>query len=141
MIPMKDTDSATVRGLYFCIHKPLLVLTSLKKSGILYKYNWTNISQKDIAKGKNMKILEGFCLREVLGEKIAVPTGPVAAKLSGIAAMNETGEFIFNLLQTEQTEETLLAALLAEYDVSEEEARKDLKELLEIFRHHGLLVE
>lgn len=88
-----------------------------------------------------MKILEGFCLREVLGEKIAVPTGPVAAKLSGIAVMNETGEFIFNLLQTEQTEETLLAAMLAEYDVSEAEAREDLRQLLGIFRHYGLLAE
>ena len=88
-----------------------------------------------------MKIMEGFCLRQVLGERIAVPTGPVAAKLSGIAAMNETGEFLFQLLQTEQTEESLLAALLAEYDVSEEIARADLKELLEVFRHYGLLVE
>lgn len=88
-----------------------------------------------------MKILEGFCLREVLGEKIAVPTGAVAAKLSGIAAMNETGEFVFRLLQTEQTEESLLAAVLAEYDVPEEVARADLKELLDAFRRYGLLVE
>lgn len=88
-----------------------------------------------------MRILEGFCLRDILGEKIAVPTGPVAAKLSGIAAMNETGEFVFNLLQTDQTEETLLAALLEEYDVPEEVARVDLAELLAVFRHYGLLVE
>lgn len=88
-----------------------------------------------------MKLLEGFCLREVMGEKIAVPTGPVAAKLSGIAALNETGEFIFNLLQTEQTEESLLAAMLAEYDVSEEIARADLAELLNVFRQYGLLEE
>lgn len=88
-----------------------------------------------------MKIVEGFCLRDVLGEKIAVPTGAVAAKLSGIAAMNETGEFIFNLLQTQQTEETLLAAMLAEYDVPEEIARGDLRELLDVFRHYGLLEE
>ena len=58
-----------------------------------------------------MRIVEGFCLREVLGEKIVVPTGAAAAKLSGIAVLNETGEFLFQLLQTEQTEETLLAAM------------------------------
>lgn len=88
-----------------------------------------------------MRILEGFCLRDILGEKIAVPTGAAAAKLSGIAAMNETGEFVFNLLQTEQTEETLLTALLDEYDVPEEVAREDLAELLAVFRRYGLLVE
>lgn len=88
-----------------------------------------------------MRIVEGFCLRSVLGERIAVPTGAAAAKLSGIAAMNETGEFLFNLLQTEQTEETLLEAMLSEYDVSREDARADLKELLDIFRQYGILVE
>ena len=88
-----------------------------------------------------MRIVEGFCLRDILGEKIAVPTGAVAAKLSGIAAMNETGVFIFNLLKTEQTEDTLLAALLDAYDVPEEVARTDLAELLAVFRRYGLLIE
>lgn len=88
-----------------------------------------------------MRILEGFCLREILGEKIAIPTGPVASKLSGLAAMNETGEFLFRLLQTEQTEESLLAAMLAEYDVPEDVARADIGELLDIFRQYGLLAE
>lgn len=88
-----------------------------------------------------MRILEGFCLRQVLGQTIAVPTGPVAGKLSGIAALNGTGEFIFQLLQTDQTPETLLAAVLAEFEVPADVARRDIAELLEVFRHYGLLVE
>lgn len=88
-----------------------------------------------------MRIVEGFCLREILGEKIAVPTGPAARRLSGLAAMNETGAFLFTLLQTEQTEESLLRAMLDEYDVTEDIAKADIAELLDIFRQHGLLAE
>ena len=86
-----------------------------------------------------MKIVEGFCLRRIMGESIVVPTGAAAAKLSGIAALNETGEFLFQLLQTEQTEETLLAAMLEEYDVPAEVAAADIREILDTLRRFDLL--
>ncbi len=64
-----------------------------------------------------MKIVDGFCLRQVMGETFIIPTGAAAAKLSGIVALNDTGEFLFRLLQSEQTPQTLLAAMPEEYDV------------------------
>ena len=88
-----------------------------------------------------MRILEGFHLRQIAGELIAVPTGPVAAKLSGLAVMNETASFLFDLLQTEQTEDSLVSAMLEEYDTSSETAREDVQEFLAILRENGLLVE
>lgn len=88
-----------------------------------------------------MRILEGFHLRQIAGELIAVPTGPVAAKLSGLAVMNETAKFLFDLLQTEQTEDSLVSAMLEEYDTSYETAREDVQEFLAILRENGLLVE
>ena len=45
-----------------------------------------------------MRIMEGFHLRSIAGEMIAVPTGAVATKLSGLAILNETGQFLFELL-------------------------------------------
>lgn len=88
-----------------------------------------------------MRILEGFHLRQIAGELIAVPTGPVAAKLSGLAVMNETASFLFDLLQAEQTEDSLVSAMLEEYDTSSETAREDVQEFLAILRENGLLVE
>ena len=88
-----------------------------------------------------MRILEGFHLRQIAGELIAVPTGPVAAKLSGLAVMNETARFLFDLLQTEQTEDSLVSAMLEEYETSSETAREDVQEFLAILRENGLLVE
>ena len=88
-----------------------------------------------------MRILEGFHLREIAGELIAVPTGPVAAKLSGLAVMNDTAKFLFDLLQTDQTEDSLVSAMLDEYEITAETARADVQEFLVILRENGLLIE
>lgn len=88
-----------------------------------------------------MRIVEGFHLRRIAGELIAVPTGPVAARLSGLAVLNDTGHFLFDLLQTEQTEESLVEAILNEYDTDPAAARADVREFLDTLRAAALLVE
>lgn len=88
-----------------------------------------------------MKIVDGFCLRQVMGETFIIPTGAAAAKLSGIVALNDTGEFLFRLLQSEQTPQTLLAAMLEEYDVEPQVAQEDIQALLDTLRQFDLLVE
>lgn len=88
-----------------------------------------------------MQIIAGFCVRKVLDETVAIPTQEAAHRLSGLASMNETGEFLFQLLQTEQTEETLVNALLEEYEVDTQTAEKDVAAFLAVLREHHLLVE
>lgn len=88
-----------------------------------------------------MRILEGFHLRQIAGELIAVPTGPVAAKLSGLAVMNETAKVLFDLLQTDRTEDELVNAILEEYDTTADIARADVQAFLALLRENGLLIE
>lgn len=88
-----------------------------------------------------MRIMEGFHLRSIAGEMIAVPTGPVATKLSGLAILNETGQFLFELLQSEQTEETLVQAMLDTYEIDRENAVADIQAFLSVLRENGLLIE
>jgi len=88
-----------------------------------------------------MRILEGFHLRQIAGELIAVPTGPVAAKLSGLAVMNESAKFLFDLLQTDQTEDSLVSAMLEEYDITPDIAREDVNAFLSDLRESGLLID
>lgn len=88
-----------------------------------------------------MRIAAGFCLRELLGEYIAVPTGAAAAGLSGLVSLNESGAFLFRLLEQEQTEDTLTQALLREYETDEHTARQDVCAFLGIMRDNGLLIE
>ena len=88
-----------------------------------------------------MRIVSGFILREMLGENVAIPSGESAHRLSGLVALNGSGKLLFRLLQTEQTEETLVQALLEAYEVEPAEAKQDVAEFLARLRENGLLVE
>ena len=88
-----------------------------------------------------MRIVPGFVIRQIAGEVIAVPAGPAAHRLSGLVALNETGHFLFELLQTEQTEGSLLQAMLEEYDIDEDTARADIGEFLQLLRTNQMLDE
>lgn len=86
-----------------------------------------------------MHIVPGFILREIAGDIIVIPTGEAARRLSGVITLNECGKFLFELLSTEQTEETLVSALLAEYDVDYETAVLDVKNFLDRLSENGFL--
>lgn len=88
-----------------------------------------------------MRIVNGFMIREVAGERIAVPVGEAVRKFSGMISLNDSAAFLLQLLQTEQTQETLLAAVLKEFEVSEDEARTDIAGFLSVMDKLGLLVE
>lgn len=88
-----------------------------------------------------MKLVSGFCVRKILDETVAVPTQEAAHRLSGLVAMNETGEFLFRLLQTPQTKESLIEALWEQYEVDYKTAEKDVEAFLDILRKNGLLEE
>jgi len=89
-----------------------------------------------------MRIVDGFCIREVLDEILVVPTGGTAQQLfSGIISLNEVGRFLFEALCEDKTEETLVAAVVKEYDVDEKTAADDVSEFLDSLRKNNLLVE
>lgn len=88
-----------------------------------------------------MKVSDGFILREIAGETIAIPSGDAARDLSGLVALNETGKFLFELLQNDTTEDELTDALLAEYDTDRDTALLDVRDFLQMLRDGGILVE
>ena len=88
-----------------------------------------------------MHIVPGFILREVAGEIIAIPAGEAANTLSGLVSLNPCGKFLFELLQTEQTVESLTQAILDAYDIDFNTAQADVQEFLDIFRQSGMLIE
>ena len=88
-----------------------------------------------------MRIVSGFILREVAGESIAIPSGESAHLLSGLAAINESGKLLFALLQTDQTEESLVRAMTDAYEVDYATAQADVAEFLDLLRENQLLIE
>jgi hypothetical protein len=73
-----------------------------------------------------MKIKEDFILRKVADAYVVVPVNSLTLDFNGIINLNETGAFLFKLLQKGTTEETLLEKMLEEYDVTPEKAKKDI---------------
>ena len=83
-----------------------------------------------------MKLKEGFLLRQVAGQTV-VPPGGKDLDLNMMITLNDTGAFLWERLQTETDEDALVAALLAEYDVDEETARRSVRRFLEKLNEHG----
>lgn len=72
-----------------------------------------------------MKIKEGFILRTVAGETVALPTGGVT-NLDMMITLNGTGRFLWEKLAVGAEKEELVEALLGEYDVDRERAEKSV---------------
>lgn len=86
-----------------------------------------------------MKIEKDFVLREIAGEYIIVPTGNTALDFNGLITVNEVGLFLWKILEEGTTEEELLTKTLAEYDVEEETAKRDIREFLDELKSGGIL--
>ena len=77
-----------------------------------------------------MKIKEGFILRKVGIQYVVAATGKASESFNGMMRLNESGAFAFRLLQEGITEEELVGRIVAEYDVGEEAARRDVENFL-----------
>lgn len=87
-----------------------------------------------------MKIKNGFMLKKVGGQNVVVALGEASRSFNGIIRLNDTGVFLWQKLQQETSEEQLLAALTAEYDIGEEQAKSDIAEFIAALRKATLLV-
>jgi len=85
-----------------------------------------------------MKLKEGFVLREVAGSVVVVPTGD-ALDLNMMITLNDTGRFLWELLEKGAEEEDLVKAMLAEYDVDEQTAKAHTAAFCEKLNKHGFL--
>ena len=86
-----------------------------------------------------MKIKEGFVLRNVVDEHIVMPTGDNIAKFEGAVVLNDVSAFVFEQLQHPVGMEDLLEAVLNEFEVDEATAKADLEALIAKFEEMGLI--
>ena len=86
-----------------------------------------------------MKIKDGYILREVAGNNIIVAVGGESVTFDGIKTLNETGVFLWRNIEKGMDEDALVKALLEEYEVDEETAKKDVKEFVFLLINNGLV--
>ena len=143
-VPMWDTDAAVmalanVRGLIkrtpvyrvFCGPKPE---DAQEIYDILFHH-----PEKIREEAEEMKIKDGFVLRNVVDEFIVMPTGDNIAKFDGAVVLNEVSAFVFEQMKRPVSREDLLEAVLNEFEVDEATAAADLDQLIEKLTEMGLV--
>lgn len=87
-----------------------------------------------------MKIKDGFMLRQVGGQAIVVAVGEASRDFNGIIKLNSVGQFLWEALTEDTTEEALVEKLLASYEVEKDIATADVAAFVAKLKGADLLV-
>lgn len=86
-----------------------------------------------------MKIKKELVKRDIAGDIVLVPVGKTVYDANGLFVMNEVGEFLWDRLSEAESAEDLANAVVQEYDVGIEEARRDIEEFLDKLRQMDII--
>ena len=88
-----------------------------------------------------MKINENFVLRQIADTWVVLPLGDATLDFNGMITLNETGSYLWSVLEGGCDQSQLVDALLSEYEVSREQAEADVEEFLGKLRNIDCLEE
>ena len=86
-----------------------------------------------------MKLKSGVIINEMNGEFVAVAAGEAGKAFNGMIKMNGTAAFIAKLLQNDISEDGIVDAICAEYEVDAETARVNVRAVVEKLASAGLV--
>lgn len=86
-----------------------------------------------------MKIKDGYLLHDIAGNYVVIGVLQNVVNMNGLMTVNEVGAFLWHKLEDGATEEELLTAILNEYEIDEETAKKDIKDFLAKLDQHKIL--
>ena len=82
-----------------------------------------------------------FLLRQVAGKQVVVPVGRAAGNFPGMLTLNETGVFLWECLEEEQTIQSLAQALCEHYEVDAATATEDVERFVKALLPVGAITE
>jgi len=89
-----------------------------------------------------MRIKKEYVLKRIGKELIVVPIKNEAIRFNGIITVNETGAFLFTLLQEEElSKNELVMKVLDKYEVDESLASNDIENFIKTCQEHKLFDE
>ncbi|MBA4417734.1 MAG: PqqD family protein [Syntrophus sp. (in: bacteria)] len=86
-----------------------------------------------------MKRKDDFVLRNVGGTSLLVPLGAQVRSTNAIVALNETGRYVWTLLQEDKSIDDLADAVVSRFDVDRYQACSDVRYFLEELTDAGFL--
>lgn len=81
-----------------------------------------------------MKRNPDFLLKNVAGKLVLVPVGKAAAAFPGMITVNNSGKFIWELLETDKTFGDVVEAMTRQYEVTAETAKNDAQVFIDRLR-------
>ncbi len=88
-----------------------------------------------------MRIKPGYMLRKVMEVWVIIGIGDEAYIPNQIMSLNETGAFLWRILEDGAERSQLVESLVAEYDVDAQTAAADVDAFLTTLRSNALLAE
>lgn len=86
-----------------------------------------------------LKLDKEYVLRQIGDDYVIVPVGKAALDFNGMITVNETGAFLWEQLVKGTSKEGLLETLLETYEVTQEEAERDIDEFLDVLYKNNIL--
>lgn len=88
-----------------------------------------------------LKVKDGFVLREIGPQTVAVPVGKRTGEIHGVVSLTESGALLWNELTKGTEKEELVSLLLAEYEIDEETASLDVDDFIKGLYAQGVMEE
>ena len=85
------------------------------------------------------KAKEDFVHRKVAESDVLISVGANVANFNGYITLNPTASLLWDALATPQTVDTLTQMLTAEFDVSDEAAKTDVENFLEMLKRNSMV--
>ena len=86
-----------------------------------------------------LKLDKEYVLRQIGDDYVIVPVGKAALDFNGMITVNETGAFLWEQLVEGTNKEELLRTMLETYEVTQEEAERDIDEFLDVLYKNNIL--
>ena len=116
-------------------------LPDVSAAELVYKAVYGQDTELIIKEEHEMKIKEGFVLRDIMDEHIVLPKGSMMKSFEGAVILGGTATFVWEKLQDNISKEELLRMILDTFDVDEKKAGEELEALIEKLSAFGVLEE
>lgn len=88
-----------------------------------------------------MRIKEGFMTKKINDFYAVVPINKKVLDFSGMMTLNASGKVLYDLLLNDMSVDELIAQMRNIYDVSQEQAKKDIELFIQKLEDHDLLIK
>ena len=89
-------------------------------------------------KSKTMKLKYEIAIQEVADKFVAVAKNGETEEVEKVFTLNETGAIILRALQDGADTPAIVSQLLAEYDVSQQEAEAEVNNFIDMLKENGI---